>query len=252
IRWTEQWLPLKTTLLIVDARVEFNAYYKTICLAVDRKTIITQDPIVPQLTKLLNHAKTIPTQDIDVVCSLSSGSVDPSTINTVMTVQQILDRTEGDLVQEEDQFTACCYAVLTRFDLDGSSRIVSERCVHCRMLVREPNARCPKYECPGHTAANAREGFFDITVDISDHTGTLTGCRMVGQVAETVLNCDVTTFVRLTDAQRTQLKWKYLLDRCAVRLIVKRRSAVRFQNLYSIVDCAIADPAEVEAKLKVY
>ena len=32
-----------------------------------------------------------------------------------MTVQQILDRTEGDLVQEEDQFTALCYAVITRF-----------------------------------------------------------------------------------------------------------------------------------------
>uniref|UniRef100_A0A182RD30 MEIOB-like N-terminal domain-containing protein n=1 Tax=Anopheles funestus TaxID=62324 RepID=A0A182RD30_ANOFN len=253
IRWSERWTPLKTVLLIVDARVEFSDYYKAICLAVDRKTIITQDPSLPQLNNLLSHAQTIPKQDIDVVCSLSSGSVDPSTINTVMTVQQILDRTEGELVQEQDQFTALCYAVITRLDLDGPSRIVSERCVHCRTLVRGQDIACPKYDCLGHiTPGAARESFFDITVDITDHTGTLTGCRMVSRVAETVLNCDVATFKRQTEEQKTHLKWNFLLDRCAVRLIVKRRSAVRFQNLYSIVDCTIADPAEVEAKLKVY
>ncbi|XP_052889471.1 protein hold'em [Anopheles moucheti] len=252
IRWSERWTPLQTVLLIVDARVEFSDYYKTICLAMDRKTIITQDPSLPQLSNLLKHAQTIPKQDIDVVCSLSSGAVDPSTINTVMTVQQIHDRTEGDSVQERDQFTALCYAVITRLDLDGSSRVVSERCVHCRTLVRGQDIACPKYDCPGHTPGAGRESFFDITVDITDHTGTLTGCRMVSRVAETVLNCDVATFERQSAEQKTLLKWKFLLDRCAVRLVVKRRSAVRFQNLFSIVDCTIADPAEVEEKLKVY
>ncbi|XP_050080579.1 protein hold'em [Anopheles maculipalpis] len=251
IRWSEQWMPLKTVLLIVDARVEFSEYYKTICLAVDRKTIITQDPLLPQLNSLLAHAKSIPTQDIDVVCSLSSGTVDPTTINTVMTVQQILDRTEGNLVQEQDQFTALCYAVITRLDLDGPTRNVSKRCRNCRTLVRGQDAACPKSDCPGHLTPG-RESFFDLTVDITDHTGTLTGCRMVSRVAETVLECDVASFERQSDDQKTHLKWKFLLDRCAVKLIVKRRSAVRFQNLYSIVACTIADPAEVEAKLKVY
>uniref|UniRef100_A0A182WEV5 MEIOB-like N-terminal domain-containing protein n=1 Tax=Anopheles minimus TaxID=112268 RepID=A0A182WEV5_9DIPT len=250
VRWVERWASMQTVLLIVDARVEYSDYYKTICLAMDKKTIVTQDPNLPQLNNLLSYAQSIPKQDIDVVCSLSSGSVDPATINTVMTVQQIHDRAEGD---QEDQFTALCFAVITRLDLDGPSRIVSERCVHCRTLVRGQEAACPKYDCAGHVTPDAtREPFFDITVDITDHTGTLTGCRMVSRVAETVLDCDVTTFKRQSDEQKTQLKWKFLLDRCAVRLIVKRRSAVRFQNLFSIVDCTIADPTEVEAKLKVY
>uniref|UniRef100_A0A182Y5X9 MEIOB-like N-terminal domain-containing protein n=1 Tax=Anopheles stephensi TaxID=30069 RepID=A0A182Y5X9_ANOST len=244
IRWSERWTPLQTVLLLVDARVEYSAYYKTICLAVDRKTIITQDPDLAQLSNLLAHARSIPTQDIDLVCSLSSAA----TISTVMTVQQILDRTEGDLVQEQDQFTALCYAVITRLDLDGPTRTVSERCVSCRTLVRGQDAACPRYDCP----AGGREPFFDLTVDITDHTGTLAGCRMVSRVAEAVLQCDVASFKRQTDDQKTHLKWKFLLDRCAVKLIVKRRSAVRFQNLYSIVECTIADPAEVEAKLKVY
>uniref|UniRef100_A0A182QIV0 MEIOB-like N-terminal domain-containing protein n=1 Tax=Anopheles farauti TaxID=69004 RepID=A0A182QIV0_9DIPT len=249
IRWSDRWTPLRTVLLIADARVEFSDFYKTACLAVDRKTIITQDPNLPQLNQLLNHVTSIPTQEIDVVCSLSSAS----TINTVMTVQQIHDRTEGSLVQENDQFTALCYAVITRLDLDGPSRIVSERCMHCRTIVREPGPTCPKYDCPGHdTRTPSREPFFDITVDLTDHTGTLSGCRMVGRVAETVLKCDAATFVRYSEAQKTSLKWRLLLDRCAVRLIVKRRSAVRFQTLFSIVDCTVADPVEVEAKLKVY
>lgn len=253
IRWSERWTPLQTVLLMVDARVEYSEYYKTICLGMDRKTIITQDPNLPQLHNLLAHARSIPTQDIDVVCSLSSGTVDPATINTVMTVQQIIDRSEGDLAQDQDQFTALCYAVITRLDLDGPSRNVSERCVNCRTLVREQDAPCPKYDCPGHTApAGARESFFDLTVDITDHTGTLRGCRMVSRVAETVLECDVASFKRQSDDQKARLKWKFLLDRCTVKLIVKRRSAVRFQNLYSIVDCTVADPSEVEAKLKVY
>lgn len=48
-------------------------------------------------------------------------------ITTVMTVQQILDRAEGDLKGEEDQFTALCYAVVSRFDLDGCSKIISRK-----------------------------------------------------------------------------------------------------------------------------
>ncbi|XP_058116121.1 meiosis-specific with OB domain-containing protein [Anopheles ziemanni] len=251
IKKINAWVPLTTVLLIADVRIDFNEYYKTVGLTMDRKTIITQDPNVPQLQSLLRHAKNIPMQDVDIVCSLSSGTVDPATISTVMTVQQILDRTEGDLVSEVDQFTALCYAVITRLDLDGSSRIVSQRCVHCRTLLRSQEQACSKLDCTGHNTP-ALEQFFDLSVDLTDHTGTLQGCRMIGATAETVLQCDVKTFLGKTDTQKTELKWMYLLDRCAVRLVVKRRSAVRFQNLFSIVACALADPTEVEAKLKVY
>ena len=48
-------------------------------------------------------------------------------ITTIMTVQQILDRAEGDLKGEEDQFTALCYAVISKFDLDGCSKIISRK-----------------------------------------------------------------------------------------------------------------------------
>uniref|UniRef100_A0AAG5DUE5 MEIOB-like N-terminal domain-containing protein n=1 Tax=Anopheles atroparvus TaxID=41427 RepID=A0AAG5DUE5_ANOAO len=207
----DAWVPLSTVLLIVDVRIEFSEYYKTTGLAVDRKTIITQDPNLPQVDSLLRHAKNIPMQDVDIVCSLSSGTVDPATINTIMTVQQILDRTDGDLVTEDDQFTALCYAVITRLDLDGPSRTASQRCVHCRTLLRGQEQCCPKLDCLGHTIP-ALETFFDLAVDLTDHTGTLHGCRMVGGAAETVLRCDVKTFLSKTDSQKAELKWMYLLD----------------------------------------
>ncbi|XP_058061169.1 protein hold'em [Anopheles bellator] len=257
IRWADSWQPMATVLAIADARIEYSEYHKSIGLAIDRKTIVTQDPRVPEAGRLLQHAKTVPTNTVDVACSLSSGTVDPSTINTIMTVQQIMDRAVGAHAGEEDEFTALCYAVITRFDLDGpEARIVSQRCVHCRtFLPKQPSSNgCPKEDCPGRydSASVPPEAFFDITVDISDHTGTLAGCRMMSSVAESVLRCDVATFVRKSDTQRTALKWQYLLDRFALRLVVKRRTAVRFQHLFSIVDCTAADPVELESKLKVY
>lgn len=44
-----------------------------------------------------------------------------------MTVQQIYDRSDGAIRDDSDQFTAVIYGVVTRFDLDGSSRCVSKR-----------------------------------------------------------------------------------------------------------------------------
>ncbi|XP_052861429.1 protein hold'em [Anopheles cruzii] len=256
IRWADSWQPMATVLAIADARIEYSEYHKSIGLTIDRKTIVTQDPRGPEAGRLLQHAKTVPTNTVDVAYSLSSGTVDPSTINTIMTVQQIMDRAVGAYgTGEEDEFTALCYAVITRFDLDGpEARIVSQRCVHCRTFLPKQSTGCSKEDCTGRydTAAVPPEAFFDITVDISDHTGTLAGCRMMSSIAESVLRCDVATFGRKSDAQRTALKWQYLLDRFALRLVVKRRTAVRFQHLFSIVGCTAVDPVELESKLKVY
>ncbi|ETN61122.1 hypothetical protein AND_007232 [Anopheles darlingi] len=256
IRWADRWQPLATVLLIVDVRTEYSDYHRSVGLTIDRKTIIIQDPNIPQVVaRLLRHAKDVPMQTVDVACSLSTGTIDPATINTVMTVQQILDRSggTGSQITEEDQFTALCYAVITRLDLDGpGSRTISHRCGHCQTFVARRSPFCPKEDCPGFRTPPALESFFDLTVDLTDHTGTLVGCRMVSAVAETVLRCDVTSFERKTEQQRTALKWMYLLDRCAVRLVVKRRTATRFQQLFSIVGCTLIDPLEVESKLKVY
>lgn len=246
----DKWIPLTTILLIMDVRVEFDQYYKTICLGINSRTIITEDPAIGEADRLLIHVMKTSSQDSDHVYSALSNTTDPSTISSIMTVQQIVDRAEGDLKTEEDQFTALCYAVITKFDLDGCSRITSRKCSNCKSVLRISDSKCQQEECQNNLYPISVN--FDIPVDITDHTGTLTNCRLMNQAAENTLNCKLETFLKMGDAQKGKLKWRYLLERCTLKLIIKRKSPVRFQTLYTILDCSVASPQEVGSKIKVY
>nr|XP_029724635.1 protein hold'em-like [Aedes albopictus] len=246
----DKWIPLTTVLLIMDVRIEYNQYHKSICLGMSGKTIITEDPAVEEADQLLLHVMRVPLSESDVAQSLFDGSVDPVNITTIMTVQQILDRAEGDLKGEEDQFTALCYAVISKFDLDGCSKIISRKCLTCKSLLRMTDQKCLRDECLPNPYNISK--YFDIPVDITDHTGTLNNCRLVSQAAENTLNCNVDTFLKMGDVQKGKLKWRYLLERCALKLIIKRKSPIRFQSVYTIVECSVAKPQEVELKIKVY
>ncbi|KXJ84433.1 hypothetical protein RP20_CCG008952 [Aedes albopictus] len=243
----DKWIPLTTVLLIMDVRIEYNQYHKSICLGMSGKTIITEDPAVEEADQLLLHVMRVPLSESDVAQSLFDGTVN---ITTIMTVQQILDRAEGDLKGEEDQFTALCYAVISKFDLDGCSKIISRKCLTCKSLLRMTDQKCPRDECLPNPYNISK--YFDIPVDITDHTGTLNNCRLVSQAAENTLNCNVDTFLKMGDVQKGKLKWRYLLERCALKLIIKRKSPIRFQSVYTIVECSVAKPQEVEHKIKVY
>lgn len=121
---------------------------------------------------------------------------------------------------------------------------------NCKTLLRISDNKCQREECQGtHYHININ---FDIPVDITDHTGTLANCRLMSQAAENTLHCKVEAFLKMGDAQKGKLKWRYLLERCAVKLVIKRKSPVRFQTLYTILDCSVASPKEVGSKIKVY
>ncbi|XP_065085636.1 protein hold'em [Ochlerotatus camptorhynchus] len=250
IKRIDKWIPLTTVLLIMDVRIEYNQYYKSICLGMSGKTIITEDPAIEEADQLLLQVMKMPLQESDITHSLTSGTTDPVNITTIMTVQQIQDRAEGDLKGEEDSFTALCYAVITKFDLDGCSKITSRKCLNCKSLLRASDPKCPRDEClPNPYNINT---YFDLPVDISDHTGTLANCRLVSQAAENTLNCNVEAFLKMGDVQKGKLKWCFLLERCALKLVIKRKSPIRFQTVYSIVECRVAKAHEVEMKIKVY
>lgn len=120
----------------------------------------------------------------------------------------------------------------------------------CKSLLRMTDQKCPRDECLPNPYNISK--YFDIPVDITDHTGTLNNCRLVSQAAENTLNCNVDTFLKMGDVQKGKLKWRYLLERCALKLIIKRKSPIRFQSVYTIVECSVAKPQEVELKIKVY
>lgn len=54
----------------------------------------------------------------------------------------------------------------------------------------------------------------------------------------------------MTERQKELLKWKYLLERCKVKIIVMKRE--NSTPLISILTCELAELAEVAAMLPVY
>lgn len=111
----------------------------------------------------------------------------------------------------------------------------------CRYQVLEDTQTCTNQLCLGRDQALSASVSFDLLVDFTDHSGTLQACSLRGSVAEQTLGCTVSTalkvtsnnvevidtnssftllqteeFTRLTDDQRTALKWRFLLERCKI------------------------------------
>lgn len=56
-------------------------------------------------------------------------------------------------------------------------------------------------------------------------------------------------FDSLSEDQKTILKWNFLMERCAVRILVLKASHGRRQPCISVVSCNIADLAEAASRL---
>lgn len=89
-------------------------------------------------------------------------------------------------------------------------------------------------------------------MDISDHTGTLINCKLYNKFAEKVIGVNVHNFIEMSDDEKGSLKWNILLERCAVKLVVRKKSVCRARTLISVVDCAVINPNQVSRELKIY
>lgn len=171
-----------------------------------------------------------------------------------MTVKKVYDQSESTETDEE-QFTALLYATCTRFDIDGIPRVDTRRCVRCRCTI-QPNLRnCEKQACADlqyQHGENAYTHIFNISLDFTDYTGTLVNCRLMDELAERVLGITLEEFHNLTTDQKTQLKWNYLLERCAVKVLVKRKTVCRTNIFILILDVRTVNLQEFVEKIKLY
>lgn len=92
---------------------------------------------------------------------------------------------------------------------------------------------------------------YNIRVSLSDFTDTL-DTQMVGATAERIVGKPLIEFRALTDIERSKLKWKFLLERCKVKVIVKRKTAVRRTVSIIVLDCVVADVQEILTDIKAY
>ncbi|XP_053997497.1 meiosis-specific with OB domain-containing protein isoform X2 [Hylaeus anthracinus] len=220
--WIERaafWEPKRTVLFLADARIAYDNFMKKTALSIARKTVITENPDVPQTTTIRNSIKYY---DLDTMSGSSFAPPNPDTITIVMTVQDISNKLNKKPKQgERIQFATILKAYVLDINVDSlSPRIISKRCALCKRIVPDDQDSCMDLECPSGngTRAPMNTKSFNLKVNLKDDTGYLIGCKLTGDAAERVLGCTTTEFQAMILPQREDLKWKFALEKCDIRL----------------------------------
>ncbi|KAF2904877.1 hypothetical protein ILUMI_01294 [Ignelater luminosus] len=247
------WKVCNTVLFITDVRCEWSDFARSVTATLTSSTVVTEDPITVETENLRKYIQENPIRVRAILDKVAQSMSNLSAIQNVMNVQQVLDKIDNIIKspntnREEQQFTALLYGVVTHLDLDGFSRVVSTRCPRCDTVIVN-SIICTNNECPVGLGEEQDEPVtsFDLVLMLSDQTGSLPNCRLNGHTAEMVLKCTVQEFLAFSDEEKTILKWKLLMERCAVRILV---TWTGFGNpIISVLGCELASPVEVANRL---
>ncbi|KAK9707968.1 hypothetical protein QE152_g27514 [Popillia japonica] len=237
-------------------KIEYNNFHKIFLPNISSRTIITENPVGIEANNLRSYALTAPIQPTEILDYLSVTIENTNSIQNVMSVRQVLDKIEmlcnpsTQINIADRHFTALLYVLVTHLDLDGLSKIITTRCSNCKTLIPTNERYCANLECNLGGDLTELDSNFDLRVSLSDHTGSLINCRLTGIIAETVLDCTVAQFSRMTDTEKCHLKWKYLMERCVVRIMVL--CVPNTNPLCSVLSCALASPNEVANRIRHY
>ncbi|XP_072397661.1 meiosis-specific with OB domain-containing protein [Diabrotica undecimpunctata] len=249
IHRSEHWKPRLTVLFMADIRIKWSDFDKQFLASVSGRTIVTENPKGKEVDLLLNYAKDAPIETFAIVNQIITALPDPNSIRDVMNVRQVHDtlRTFNGGVR---QFTAVLYAFVYALDLDGLSKTLLIKCGRCKLEMK--SSSCENSECSAIMEATPVEPEiqFDIRITLTDHTGSLKNCRFGGSVAEKALGCTAREFSNMSDDEKRILKWKYLLERCAIHIAVVYIG--RGFPVITVLNLRLANPLEVSQKLAIY
>uniref|UniRef100_A0A8C4Q7G2 Meiosis-specific with OB domain-containing protein n=1 Tax=Eptatretus burgeri TaxID=7764 RepID=A0A8C4Q7G2_EPTBU len=249
ITLAQSWAARETVIFAADVRVSFDRFRQTMVATAISRTIITTNPNTHEAQVLFTYAKdyySSATAEDELL--MKSNQEDLLSIKDICTIEQLKEK-QTSLQTSEPQLPMCAitFAFLTSFNIDDDSRKVTTlRCSQCNTTVDQDIGVCSNQNC---NSALLNEGnvvtMFDLRVDFSDHTGTLKGCWVSHLSAEKMLGCTVEEFTCMTDSQKTEIKWKLLLERCKVyvkmNLSMLNNTVVRVK----VLSCELADPEEM-------
>ncbi|XP_055855185.1 protein hold'em [Episyrphus balteatus] len=256
-RSQKNWKQMKTILHLIDARVGYQEFHKTTTLGLSSRSLVFENPVGKEMEVLAEYANNTPSVDLDIFGrSLRDTLPDPSSIKTPMTVRQIYDHAEASTKEESDEFTAVLLATVTKLDLDGYTSVIAKKCQSCGHRMLRDQYICDNEQCQMSFSFNYSGDkftrFIDINIHFSDHTGTLVESRITGAIADQIFKTTTDEFVRSNDKQKETLKWKFLLERFEVKLLVKKPTPVR-QNLYvQVIDMQKLSLKEFSERIAVY
>lgn len=129
IDWSERWTNLQSVLFLADVKIEYSSFYKSACLGLSPKTVITENP-KGGVRELMDFVQSRQLEE-DWHPSASTELKLPSAeaITNIMSVGQVRDRLEGsgDAGRDDDRITALLYAVITKFDVDNIQKTVATK-----------------------------------------------------------------------------------------------------------------------------
>ncbi|XP_017051781.1 protein hold'em, partial [Drosophila ficusphila] len=246
IRRAQQWQPRRTVLHLVNVRVAFSDFHRCSVLSYSNCTLICENPEEDgeYCRSLRAFAASVPLQMIDgcaqgdILNSLPSAA----SIQTQMTVRQIYSRAEGELQDSSpNQFTSLLYGMVTKFDLDGLSSHISRKCTSCHRLMPRNVEDCASDACQMEFLLDNNDGIrytnhFNISIQFSDQTGTLVETRLAGNPAERILGLRPEKFEQLTEREKADLKWRFLLKYFEARLLIKKPTQMSKNIVVVVVD----------------
>nr|XP_022905749.1 meiosis-specific with OB domain-containing protein [Onthophagus taurus] len=249
------WKPRTTILFLADVKVEYSHFHKSIMPVIGSRTIITEDPIGQEAEQLRNYASTAPLLPSHIIEQLMS-RYNPTTIKNIMTINQVQQKVDSMMSSsnlrrlDDRHFVALLYCMVSHLDLDGLLPVTTTRCKRCKYLINN-NQLCENEECVSSRGIEMvdLETTFDIRVNLSDHTGSINNCRLVGTTAEEILGCSVQKFINMSDHEKGELKWKYLLERCEIRIIVL--CTKNANSKISILSCSRSSPIDFASNIPI-
>ncbi|XP_067646275.1 protein hold'em [Eurosta solidaginis] len=250
------WEAMRTVIHLIEVKLGYSEFYKSIILSFTGRTLAYENPIGPEVDAIMQFAETTANKSWDSLAFTMNNMQDANLITTQMTVKQLYARAEGHLKDDAEHFTAVLYAMLTFFDFDGTGQVVSRKCKSCQALLTRHQTSCDSASCLLAFSINHDgekfEYFFNINMQFSDHTGTLLESRLCGAVAERILAVTPQEYRILNDDEKEKYKWKFLMDHFEVKLLVRKANAVRRQMSVIVVDMKPVEIPELAAKMCVF
>ncbi|XP_074647666.1 meiosis-specific with OB domain-containing protein-like [Tubulanus polymorphus] len=224
----QTWIPKEHVLFLVDIKASFDSYRKKVALSTCSKSVIITNPDTQEAYNLYQFAQSveISTDPAQIGCNnfMAEDSVDLSSIKDVYNVQQL----KQIFIKPEFSATGYTYGIiygyLSKFDLDATdSACVFARCGSCNRVMDIYERVCENIDCPNFSAISHGDQcpvptrlYYSIYANISDLTGTLTGCLLQASVAEKAIGFPPEQFIQAPVSMKTHIKWKYLLEKCKI------------------------------------
>ncbi|KAK6170717.1 hypothetical protein SNE40_019038 [Patella caerulea] len=253
VEQAQTWIAHQTVIFAADVKIIHSDFKSSMIAVADSKTIFTVDPETTEAYSLHSYAMSDTSWTNDTsnegenVKFVKEIDPDLESIKEIYTIEQM--KTKCNNIDFQADY-GVAFVFLSKFDIDSEDHLITRQvCNKCRRTMKEEsNFICLNPSCSGDEDnaifqnKNALE--YNISVSISDHTGTLDFCQLQSTAAENILGFKADNINEVNLDKLTQIKWNYLLERCKIKFKIKKfnsRISVRVLSLM------VADHNEVHS-----